>query len=121
MKITRESWLKATAEAMSMEASKKLFKDGTLMEDLFTEYSFSLFQILSGKTLNHEEFIDAVEDFGKEILSETDMKTTTVLVKIALMVFANQIWESMIKLTESDHLNSEYENFKSVLKSQKSE
>lgn len=121
MKITRETWLKATAEAMSTEESKELFKNDSLMENLFTDYSFNLFQILSGKTLNHVEFIDEVADFAKEILSGTGIETTSVLVNIALMIFANGIWENMIKLTESEHLNSEYENFKSVLKAQKSE
>lgn len=121
MTITKEIWLKATAEAMSTEASKELFDSDSPMEDLFTDYSFSLFQILSGKTLNHMEFIDKVGDFAREILSGTGMETTSVLVNIALMFFANQIWENMEKLTESEQINSEYENFRSVLKSQKSE
>ena len=121
MTITKEIWLKATAKAMSTEASKELFKNDSRMKDLYTDYSFNLFQILSGRALNHMEFIDEVAVFAKEILSGTGMETTSVLVNIALMFFANQIWENMEKLTKSDRVNAEYKNFRSVLKSQKSE
>ena len=121
MKITKEIWLKATAQAMSTESSKKLFANNSNFEDLFTDYSFHLLLNLSGKTLDRVEFIHTVGDISKELLSEVGIDTTNVLVLLALMCFAAQIWENLQKLTESDHLNSEYENFKTVLKSQKSE
>lgn len=121
MTITKEIWLKATAEAMSTEATKKLFENESTMEEIFTDYSFHLLLTLSGKTLNREDFIKAVGDVCKDILSEVGMDMTNVLVNLALMCFASQIWENMAKLTESNRLNSEYENFKSVLKSYKAE
>lgn len=121
MTITKETWLKATAEAMGTDACKELFENDSKIEDLFTDYSFHLFQLLSGKTVNCNKFIEVVVDFSTEILSEVTINTTGILVNIALMCFANQIWVNLIKLTESDRINSEYENFRSVLKSQKSE
>lgn len=121
MKITREIWLKATAEAMSTEACKELFESNSNFEDLFTDYSFHLLLNLSGKTLDRVEFIHTLGDISKELLSEVGMDITNVLVNLALMCFASQIWDNLIKLTESDRINSEYENFKSVLKAQKSE
>ena len=121
MKITREIWLKATAEAMSTESCKELFESDPTTEELFTDYAFHLLLTLSGKTLDKAEFIHTVGDISKEILSEVGMDITSVLVNLALMCFASQIWENLIKLTESDRINSEYENFRSVLKSQKSE
>ena len=121
MKIPRETWLKATAEAMSTEACKELFESYSNIEDLFTDYSFVLLLKLSGKTLDRVEFINTVGDISKDILSEVGVDITNVLVNLALMCFASQIWDNLIKLTESDHVNAEYENFRSVLKSQKSE
>lgn len=121
MTITREIWLKATAKAMSTESCKKLFESYSNMEDLFTDYSFHLLLNLSGKTLDKTEFIHTVVDISKDILSEVGMDITNVLVSLALMCFASQIWVNLMKLTESDRVNAEYENFRSVLKSQKSE
>lgn len=121
MTITKEIWLKATAKAMSTEASKELFENDSTIEELFTDYSFHLLLTLSGKAVNREEFIKVVGDTCMEILNEVGVDMTNVLVNLALMCFASQIWENMKKLTKSDHLNSEYENFKTVLKSQKSE
>ena len=121
MTITKEIWLKATEEAMSTDASKELFENDSTIEELFTDYSFHLLLTLSGKTLNREEFIKAVGDVCKDILSEVGIDMSNVLINLALMCFASQIWENMTKLTESERISSEYENFKSVLKSHKSE
>lgn len=121
MTITKEVWLKATAEAMSTDSCKELFGKYSTMEELFTDYSFHLLRTLSGKTLDKSEFIQRVGAISKDILSEVGVDITSVLVNIALMCFAGQIWENLMKLTESDRINSEYENFKSVLKAQKSE
>lgn len=121
MKITKEIWLKATAEAMSNESCKELFESDPNTEELFTDYAFHLFLTLSGKTIDKTEFIHTVGDISKEVLSEAGMNITNVLVNLALMCFANQIWENLIKLTESGRINTEYENFRSVLKPQKSE
>ena len=121
MTITKEIWLKATAEAMSTEGCKELFESEPNAEELFTDYAFHLLLTLSGKTLGRPEFIQTVGDISREILSEVGTSTTNALVNLALMCFASQIWDNLTKLTESDQLNSEYENFRTVLKSQKSE
>lgn len=121
MKITKEIWLKATAEAMSIESCKKLFNFDPEVEELFTDYSFHLFLTLSGKTLDKAEFIQTVGDISKDILSEVGMDTTNVLVNLALMCFASEIWENLETQVKSEQINSEYENFKSVLKAQKPE
>lgn len=121
MTITKEIWLKATAEAMSTDSCKELFDSEPLAEELFTDYSFHLLLTLSGKTLNKTEFIQTVGDISRDILAETRTDVTSVMVNIALMCFANLIWENLIKLTESDRINTEYENFRAVLKAQKSE
>lgn len=121
MKITKEIWLKATAQAMSTEGCKELFESEPNTEELFTDYAFHLLLTLSGKTLDRPEFIQTVGDISREIFSEVGMDMTNVLINLALMCFASQIWDNLMKLTESDQVNAEYENFKSVLKSQKSE
>lgn len=121
MKITKEIWLKATAEAMSTESCRELFESDSNIEDLFTDYSYHLLLNLSGKTLDKAEFIHTLGDISKDILSEVGMDITNVLVNIALMCFASQIWENLMKITESDRVNAEYEHFKSLLKAQKSE
>ena len=121
MTITKEIWLKATAEAMSTDSCKQLFEDDSILEDLFTDYSFHLLLNLSGKTLDRPEFIQTVGDISRDILSEVGMGMTNVLVNLALMCFASQIWDNLMKLTESDRVNAEYESFKTVLKAQKSE
>lgn len=121
MKITKEIWLKATAEAMSTESCKDLFDYDPTTEELFTDYAFHLLLTLSGKTLDKPEFIHTVGDISRELLLEFGMNMTNVLVNMALMCFASQIWDNLIALTESEQINSEYENFKTVLKAQKSE
>lgn len=121
MKITKEIWLKATAEAMLTDGCKELFESEPNVEELFTDYAFHLLLTLSGKTLDRPEFIQTVGDISREVLSEVGMGMTNVLVNLALMCFASQIWDNLMKLTETDRVNAEYEKFRSVLKSQKAE
>ena len=121
MKITKEIWLKATAEAMSTGGCKELFKSDHEIEELFTDYSFYLFTNLSGKTLDETDFIQAIIESSAEIFSEVGLSISSVLIQTALMCFAKQIWDSLLKLTESDRINTEHENFRTALKSQKSE
>lgn len=121
MKIARESWLKATASAMSTDQAKELFKSDSEIEALFTDYSFHLYIKLKGKTLTESEFKETLANLHTDLISELGADLTSVIVNIALLIFAVQIWENLTDQIAQDELNSEYENFKAVLKSQKSE
>ena len=120
-KITRESWLKATAKAMSTDAAKELFKADSEIESLFTDYSFHLYLKLKGKTLTESEFNETIADVHVDLLSELGADLLNIVINTALIIFAVQIWENLTDQVAQDQLNSEYESFKSVLKSQKSE
>lgn len=121
MKITRESWLKATAKAMSTDLAKELFKSDSEVEALFTDYSFHLYIKLKGKTLTESEFNETIADIHMELLSELGADLLNIIVNMALIIFAVQIWENLTDQIAQDQLNSEYDSFKTVLKSQKSE
>ena len=121
MKITRESWLKATAKAMSIDSAKKLFKSDSETETLFTDYAFHLYIKLKGKTLTESEFHETVADVHTELLTELGGDLPNVIVNLALMIFAVQIWENLTDQVAQNEMNTEYNNFKTVLNSQKSE
>lgn len=121
IKITRESWLKATAEAMSTDPAKELFKSDSEIETLFTDYSFHLYSHLKDKTLTDSEFTEIVANVHAELLSELEANAVSIIVNMALVIFAVQIWKNLVSQFEQDEVNTEYENYKSVLKSQKSE
>lgn len=119
MKITKESWLKATAKAMSTESAKELFKSDSEIEALFTDYSFHLYLKLKGKTLNESEFKETVAEVHTDLLSECEADLPNLIINFALVIFAVQILENLTDQIAQDELNTEYNNFKSVLKSQK--
>ena len=121
MKITKESWLKATANAMTTDQAKELFKSDPKIEQFFTDYSFHLYTKLKGKTLTESEFKETLANLHTGLISELGANLASVIVNIALLIFAAQIWENLTDQIAQDELNTEYENFKSVLKSQKSE
>lgn len=121
MKITIESWLKATADAMNTDQAKELFKSDSEIEALFADYSFHLYLKLKGKTLTESEFNELVADVHCDLISEVGADLINIVINVALIIFAVQIWENLTDQIAQDELNSEYENFKSVLKSQKSE
>lgn len=121
MKITRESWLKATASAMSTDAAKELFKSDSELESLLTDYSFHLYLKLKGKTLTESEFNEIVADVHGDLLSEVGADLLNIIINTALIIFAIQIWENLTDQIAQDELNSEYDSFKSVLKSQNSQ
>lgn len=121
VKITRESWLKAIAKAMSTDQAKELFKSDSEIETLFTDYAFNLYIKLKDKTLTESEYRETVINTHTELLTELGADLTSALVNIALMIFAVQIWKNLTDQIEHDEFNTEYNNFKSVLKSQKSE
>ena len=122
MKITRESWLKATAEAMSTESAKTLFKSDSQIESLFTDYSFHLYTRMKGMELTESDFDEIVANVHVDLLTELDINPMlNMVVNLALMIFAKQIWDNLISQAEQNEVNKEYENFKTVLKSQNSE
>ena len=121
MKITRESWLKATAKAMSTDAAKELFKSDSEIEALFTDYSFHLYLKLKGKTITESEFNEIVADVHCNLLYKVGADLINIIVNTALIIFAVQVWENLPDQLTQDELNTEYDSFKSVLKSQKSE
>lgn len=119
IKITKESWQKATAKAMSTDSAKELFKADSEIENLFTDYSFYLYTKLKDKTLTESEFNETVATVHSELISELGADLTSVIVNIALLIFAVQIWENLTSQIAQGEFNTVYENFKSVLKSQK--
>lgn len=121
VKITRESWLKATAKAMSTNQAKELFKSDAEIESLFTDYAFHLYIKLKGKTLTESEYQETVANIHSELLTEVGADLINIIVNIALIIFAVEIWENLTDQIEQDEMNTEYNNFKTVLKSQKSE
>lgn len=121
MEITRESWLKATAKAMSTDAAKELFKADSEIEALFTDYSFHFYIKLKGKTLTESEFNETVANTHCELLNEVGADPVNIIVNMALIIFAVQIWENLKDQIAQGELNTEYDSFKTVLKSQKSE
>lgn len=121
MKITRESWLKATAKAMSTDPAKELFKSDSEIESLFTDYAFHLYIKLKGKTLTKSEYSETVADLHFELLTELGADLMNLVINMALIIFAAQIWENLTGQIAQDELSSKYDSFKSALKSQKSE
>ena len=119
MKITMESWLKATAKAMSTEASKKLFSSDSQIKSLFIDYSFHLYTKLKGKTITESEYNKIVADIHVETLSETEVNfMLNITIDLTLIIFAVQIWQNLTDQPAEDEMNTEYNNFKSALKSQ---
>lgn len=121
IKITRESWLKATAKAMSTDQAKELFKVDSKFETLFTDYAFHLYIKLKDKTLTDSEYHEAITNIYSKLITELGADFTNVIVNIALIIFAHKIWENLTDQVKQYEINTEYNNFKSVLKSQKSE
>ena len=121
VKITKESWLKATAKAMTTDQAKELFKSDSEIEALFTDYAFHLYIKLKDKTLTESEYQETIAGLHTELLTEIGADLINIIVNIALIIFAVEIWQNLTDQIEQDELNTEYNNFKSVLKSQKSE
>lgn len=121
VKITRESWLKATANAMSTDQAKELFKSNSEIETLFTDYAFHLYIKLKDKTLTESEYRETVINTHTELLTELGADLMNIVINMALIIFGVQIWVNLTDQIAQDELNSEHDSFKSVLKSQKSE
>ena len=63
MKITRHNFLHATANAMELESTAKLFKADPEAFDMFSLYSYAIFQIIEGKNLTEDEYAEVVTSF----------------------------------------------------------
>ena len=80
-----------------------------------------MYTTLKGKTLTKSEFKETLANLHTELISELEGGLTSVIVNIDLLTFALQIWENLIDQVAQEEFNSEYDSFKSALKSQKSE
>lgn len=116
MKITKDIYTKATAEAMNMESTKKLFKDNPQAFDMFSLFSFKLFTRLEGKDVTEDDYTDAVSMVIVDALPDS-IKQSTMLKNLALIIFSLQIWDELKKLDKPDSKNLEYDSFKTELNS----
>ena len=116
MKITQDNFTKATAEAMSRESTQKLFKAVPKAFDMFSLFSFILFNRLEGKDVTEDDFIGSMAMVILEALPDS-IKQSTVIKYLALIIFSSQILEELKKQDKSDGNNPEYDSFKTELNS----
>ena len=116
MKITKDNYTKATAEAMSRESTQKLFKAYSQAFDMFSLFSFILFNRLEGKDVTEDDFIGSVEMIILDALPDS-IKRSTMIKYLALIIFSLQIWDELEKLDKPDSRNPEYDSFKTELNS----
>ena len=116
MKITKDIYIKATAEAMNMESTKKLFKAEPQAFDMFSLFSFTLFTRLEGKDVTEDDYTDAVSMVIVDALPDS-IKQSTMIKNLALIIFSLQIWDELEKLDKPDSKNPEYDSFKTELNS----
>lgn len=124
MKITKDIYTKATAEAMKKDSTKKLFEAEPNAFDMFSKFSYAVFNRLDGKDITMDDFIDTVSDVL--VSSSPDkISDSTMIKQLALIIFSLQIWEELEKLDKpdgdnldkSDSNNPEYDSFKTELNS----
>ena len=96
MKITKDIYIKATAEAMNRESAQKLLKAEPQMFDMFSLFSFILFTRLEGKDITDDDFTDAVSTLIVDALPDSN-KQSTMLKYLALIIFSLQIWDILEK------------------------
>lgn len=116
MKITKDNYTKATAEAMNRELTQKLFKADSQAFDMFSLFSFILFNRLEGKDVTEDDFIGSMAMVILDALPDS-IKQSTVIKNLALIIFSLQIWGELEKQDKSDGNNSEYDGFKTELNS----
>lgn len=116
MKIDKDIFLKATAEAMTNDSIQELFKADPVAFDLFSIFAFAVFNRVEGKDITEDEFSHTVADVIVDTLPE-DITNITMLKYIALVIFSLQIWTELEKLDKPDQKSPETEKFKSELKS----
>ena len=116
MKINKDIFLKATAKVMAKDSARKLFEAEPVTFDMFSMFSFAVFNIIDGKDITEDEYSDAVARVIVDALPD-QITDCTMLKNIALVVFSLQIWSELEKLDKPEPKDSESENFKSELKS----
>ena len=116
MKIDKDIFLKATAEAMMQDSTKKLFKAEPVAFDMFSMFAFAVFNRIDGKDITEDEFSDTVASVIVDTLPE-NITDCSMLKDIALVIFSLQIWTELEKLDKPDQKTPETEKFKSELKS----
>ena len=116
MKITKDNFTKATAEAMKRESTQKLFKADPKAFDMFSLFSFILFNRLEGKDVTEDDFIGSVAMVILAVLPDS-IKQSTMINSLALIIFSSQILEELKKQDKSDGNNPEYDSFKTELNS----
>lgn len=117
MKITRENWLKATADAMSRENTKKLFEASPSSFDLFSMFSYLIWLEIDGKDVTEEDIADVTAKVITELSTADELSNLAMIKSIALIIFSIQIYEELEKATKSEQKNPDYDKFKSGLKS----
>lgn len=96
MKITKDIYFKATAEAMNRESTQKLFKAEPKAFDMFSLFSFILFNRLEGKDVTEDDFTGSVAMVILDALPDS-IKQSTMINSLALIIFSSQIWEELKK------------------------
>lgn len=116
MKINKDIFLKATAKAMGKDSARKLFEAEPVTFDMFSMFSFAVFNKIDGKDITKNEFSDAVAQVIVDALPD-HITDCSMLKDLALVIFSIQIWTELEKLGKPESEDSESENFKSELKS----
>lgn len=96
MKITKDNYTKATAEAMNRESTQKLFKADPKAFDMFSLFSFILFNRLDGKDVTEDDFIGSAAMVILDALPDS-IKRSTMIKNLALIILSIQIWEELKK------------------------
>lgn len=102
MKITKDIYIKATAEAMNRESAQKLFKADSHAFDLFSLFSLILFTRLEGKDVTEDDYTDALAMVIVGVCPDS-IKQSTIIKILALMIFSFQIWDELEKLDKTRH------------------
>ena len=116
MKINKDIFLSATAEAMTKESTQKLFKAEPIAFDMFTVFAFAVFTKIDGKDVTDEVYADAVATVIVDSLPD-NITGGSMIKDLALIIFSQHIWEELEKLDKPEKETSETEKFKSELKS----
>lgn len=96
MKINKDIFLVATAEAMQNNSTKKLFKAEPVAFDMFSLFAFALFNRLDGKDITEDDFVYTVVNVIVDTLPE-HISVSTMLKDMALLIFSNMIWTELEK------------------------
>ena len=96
MKITQDNFTKATAEAMNRESTQKLFKADPKAFDMFSLFSFIVFNRLEGKDVTEDDFIGSTAMVILDALPDR-IKQSTMINSLALIIFSSQILERIEK------------------------